>query len=96
MGEGYNLQQKYRWLERVMKGVANHRRIQILELLENSPELSVIEISEKLQVNIKTISEHIRRMLIAGLLIKRSDGVYIRHKLTQRGLNVLKFLRMLE
>ena len=86
----------YRQLERIVKGFANHRRIQILELLEKEPELSVVEIAEKLRINLKTASEHIRRMAVAGLVLKRSEGLSIRHKLTKRGETVLKFLRILE
>ena len=86
----------YRKLERIVKGFANHRRIQILELLEKNPELSVIEIAQELNMNFKTASEHIRRLAISGLIMKRSDGTNIRHKLTERGLKVLKFLRTLE
>ncbi len=83
-------------LERIVKGFANHRRIQILELFGREPELSVLETSEKLGVNFKTISEHIRRLGIAGLLIKRSAGASVRHKLTLLGSSILKFLRTLE
>ena len=86
----------YRHLERIVKGFANHRRIQIMELLEKKPELSVIDVAEKLKINFKTASEHIRRLAIAGLVLKRSDGASIRHKLTVRGENILKFLRTLE
>ena len=83
-------------LERIVRGYANHRRIEIIDLLEIHPELSVAEISEKLNINFKTASEHIRRLAIAGLLMKRSDGTSVRHKLTVRGLSILKFLRILE
>ena len=86
----------YRQLERVVRGFSNHRRIEILELLEKIPELSVVEISEKLKINFKTASEHIRRLTIAGLVIKRSAGASVRHKLTERGELILKFLRTLE
>ncbi|MDP2923463.1 MAG: winged helix-turn-helix transcriptional regulator [Candidatus Omnitrophota bacterium] len=86
----------YRRLERIVKGFANHRRIQILELVEKEPELSVLEIAEKLHINFKTASEHIRRLAIAGLLMKRSQGLNIRHRATDRGLTILKFLRILE
>ena len=86
----------YHQLERIVKGFANHRRIEILELLGNRPEMSVIEISEALRINFKTASEHIRRLAIAGLVMKRSDGSNIRHRVTDRGINILKFLRMLE
>ena len=83
-------------LERIIKGVANHRRLQILELLEKKPELSVQEISERLKSEMKNISAHVGKMAVAGLLIKRSDSKSVRHKLTNRGINILKFVRMLE
>ena len=86
----------YHQLERIMKGVSNHRRIQILELLKEKPEISVLDISRILNVNFKTISDHVRRLAIAGFVLKRSDGHSVRHKVTERGLQVLKFLRTLE
>jgi DNA-binding transcriptional ArsR family regulator len=89
-------EKSYRQLERIVKGFANHRRIQILELLKKEPELSVFEIAEKLKINLKTASEHIRRLTIAGLILKRSEGNLVRHKLTGRGEAILKFLRILE
>ena len=90
------IKKSYYQLERIFKGVANHRRIEILELLSKKPELSIINISEILNVNFKTISEHVKRLSIAGFVIKRSDGNSVRHKLTSRGLSTLKFLRTLE
>lgn len=86
----------YFQLERIIRGVANHRRIEILELLKKSPELSIIDISKKLDTNFKTISEHIKRLATAGFVIKRSDGPSVRHKITKRGLAILLFLRTLE
>lgn len=87
---------EYRKLERIVCGFSNHRRIEILELLQKIPELSVVEIAGKLKINFKTASEHIRRLAITGLIIKRSAGNSVRHKLTSRGLSILKFLRTLE
>ena len=85
-----------RELERIVKGFANHRRLQILELLNKEPELSVQEIAEKLKSEFKNISAHINKMAVSGLLMKRSDSKSVRHKLTQRGNIILKFVRMLE
>jgi len=79
-----------------VRGFSNHRRIEMLNLVENNPELSVEEISRKLNINYKTTADHLRRLTIAGLLLKRSDSVSIRHKLTSRANHVLKFLRTLE
>jgi len=83
-------------LERLVRGFSNHRRIEIMDLLFRDPELSVEEISERLDINFKTGSEHIRRLAIAGLVIKRHAGNNVRHKLTESGLAILKFLRTLE
>ncbi len=87
---------KHRQLERIVKGFANHRRIQIMELVADQPELSVSDISIKLKINFKTASEHIRRIAIAGLVLKRNRGVNVLHKLSPQGLVILKFLRKLE
>lgn len=86
----------YRKAERTVRGFSNHRRIQILELLSDYPELSVMETSNRLKINFKTASEHIRRLTIPGLVIKRNQGSNVRHKLSPLGLVILKFLRTLE
>ena len=86
----------YRTLERLVRGFANHRRIQLMELLKKTPEMSVDEIAELLDINYKTVADHLRRLAIAGLVLKKSDSVSIRHKLTNRAEYVLKFLRTLE
>jgi DNA-binding MarR family transcriptional regulator len=85
-----------RKLERLVKGYANHRRIEIGMLLERMPELSLTEIAEKLCVNFKTIAEHTRRLVLSGLVWKRNDGRAVRHVLSPRGKLFLKFLRTLE
>lgn len=85
-----------RRLERIIKGFSNHRRIEILDLLERKPELSLFEASRELNINFKTGSEHIRRLTIAGLVLKRSDGSSVRHCLSPLGKVILKFLRTLE
>ena len=92
-----NVKEKnYRTLERLVRGFANHRRIQLLDVLKETPEMSVDEIAELLDINYKTIADHLRRLAIAGLVLKKSDSVSIRHKLTSRAEYVLKFLRTLE
>lgn len=85
-----------RSLERIVKGFSNHRRIQIMELIALKPELSVSEISIQLKINLKTASEHIRRLTIPGLILKRNQAQNVRHSLTPLGRVILKFLRTLE
>jgi len=79
-------------MERHLKGVANHRRIQILFLVASEEGISVEGISNNLQCNFKTVSEHIRRLMLAGLIDKKYEGHYVRHKLTPYGHVFLNFL----
>ena len=85
---------KPRQLERIIKGVANHRRIEIMMLLEKRPELSLTEIADALHINFKTASEHVRRLAIAGLVMRRYEGATVRHAATNTGIIILKFLRI--
>ena len=82
--------------EKIVKGFANHRRIQILSLLEVEPDLSLVDIADKLSVNFKTAGEHTRKLTIAGLIMKRYRGAAVEHAVTELGNHVLKFLRTLK
>lgn len=86
----------YKQLERLVRGFSNHRRIEILELLQKYPELSIQEIADKLKVNFRTVSEHVRRLAIVGLVLKRNEGNSVRHKITNNAKSILMFLRTLE
>lgn len=86
----------FRNLERITKGFANHNRLRILELLDHEPELSVDLIAEKLKIGYENASDHVRKLAIAGLVMKRNDGPYVRHKLTPRAHTILAFCKKLE
>jgi DNA-binding transcriptional ArsR family regulator len=57
--------------------------------------MSVGEISLATEIELKTTSEHLRRLTIAGLILKRNEGREVRHALTPLARHVLTFLRML-
>ena len=80
----------------MVKGFANHRRLQIIELLKREPELSVDEIAEKLNIGYMNASDHIRKLAIAGFVLKRNDGSSVRHKITGRAITILEFCKKLE
>ena len=86
----------YNKLENITKGYANHWRIKILELLDREGELSLDQITEKLNGHFKTISVHTKRAALSGLVSKRYQGRSVMHSLTERGKHILTFLRMLE
>lgn len=86
----------YRQMERIVKGFANHRRLEMLNLLNREPELSVADIAERLAIGYENASDHVRKLAIAGLVLKRSDGSAVRHKLTLRAESILVFCKKLQ
>lgn len=83
-------------MERIVKGFANHRRLSMMELLQKEPELSLQDIAIKLKINIKTASDHLRRLELGGIVLKRNRANNVLHKLSTRGEAILEFLRKLE
>ena len=80
-------------LERHLKGVANHWRIDILFLVGQFDGITLEEIAGKLQGNFKTISEHTKKLVQAGLLDKRYRGRAVAHSLSPYGQRFIKFIR---
>lgn len=78
-------------LERYFKGVSNHRRIEILQLIAKKKGITVDGITETLDCNIKTISEHTRKLVQAGLVNKKHKGREVQHSLSPYGQKFLKF-----
>ena len=82
-----------RKIEIIAKGFANAQRLRILQLLEIEAELSLGDICERLSLDITNGCEHIRKMNSAGLLMKRRQKQAMRHKISNRGLMALEYLR---
>ncbi len=80
-------------LERHFKGVANRRRIEVLLLVLREDNISLNEIAKALKCNFKTLSEHTKKLVHAGLLNKKhtGDGA-VRHSLTPYGKKFIKFI----
>ena len=79
-------------LERHFKGVSNHHRIEILIKLSQCPGMSVEEIAEAQRANFKTISEHTRRLVQAGLINKQYEGRRVIHTLSPYGKAFVSFI----
>jgi DNA-binding MarR family transcriptional regulator len=80
-------------LERYFKGVANHRRIDILLLVSQKEGIVVEDIASILDVNFKTISEHIRRLVQAGLVNKSHRGRQVGHAISPYGKKFVEFIQ---
>ncbi|MBP9771812.1 MAG: winged helix-turn-helix transcriptional regulator [Candidatus Pacebacteria bacterium] len=83
-------------LEKLFKGCASHRRMQIMFLIERRANLSVFDIADEVRSDFKNVAEHLRKLTIAGLVAKRRMGVAVGHSLTDLGKRVLGFCRSLE
>lgn len=78
-------------LERYFKGVANHRRLEILFLLGKSGGLTLEDIAEALRYNMKTVSGHTQKLLQSGLLNKSYKGRSVAHTLSPYGKRFYNF-----
>jgi len=79
-------------MERHFKGIANHRRLEILLLIDKNNGITLEGIVEALNGNVKTISEHTRRLVQAGLVNKEYRGRTVIHSLSPYGKLFSKFV----
>ena len=80
-------------LERYFKGVANHRRIEILLLIVKRENIHLEKIADALDCNVKTISEHTKKLAHAGLINKKYRGKFVEHTLSPYGKVFVSFLK---
>ena len=80
-------------MERHLKGMANHYRIAILLLIAGNNEITLETIVERLKANEKTIGEHTRRLVTAGLVNKEYRGKFVEHTLSPYGKVFVDFLK---
>lgn len=80
-------------MERHLKGMANHYRIEILLLIAGSEGITLEDIVEALGANEKTLGEHTRRLYQAGLINKKYRGKFVEHTLSPYGKTFTRFLK---
>jgi len=80
-------------MERHLKGMANHYRIEILLLIADHETITLEGIVEALGANEKTIGEHTRRLTGAGLINKKYRGKFVEHTLSPYGKTFASFLK---
>lgn len=83
-------------MERHLKGIANHYRIEILLLIAERDGITLEDIVETLGANEKTIGEHTRRLYQAGLINKKYRGKFVEHTLSPYGKTFVRFLRLFQ
>ena len=80
-------------MERHLKGVANHRRIEILLTIAGNKGVTLEGIVGLLKANEKTVGEHTRRLVLAGLVNKKYNGKYVEHELSPYGRYLVDFIK---
>ena len=80
-------------MERHLKGMANHYRIEILFLIASSEGITLDNIVKALGANVKTLGEHTRRLFQAGLINKKYRGKFVEHTLSPYGKTFVSFLK---
>lgn len=80
-------------MERHLKGMANHYRIEILLFIAKQEGITLEDIIEELGANEKTIGEHTRRLYLAGLINKKYRGKFVEHTLSPYGKTFVRFLQ---
>ena len=83
-------------MERHLKGMSNHYRIQILFIIAERKEITLEDIVETLEANEKTIGEHTRRLYQAGLINKKYRGKFVEHTLSPYGKTFVSFLKLFQ
>jgi len=76
-------------------GLANHRRIEMIRLLQTRGNLCVEEMAVECGVQVSTASEHARRLHEAGLIKKKAEGRKVRLFPTRRATTLLSTIDLL-
>jgi len=64
--------------EKILKALANTKRLQILHLLDKSKELDIISITKVINLHYKTTAKHLDQLSAAGLIIKVRKGTWVK------------------
>ncbi len=80
-------------MERHLKGMANHYRIEILLLVAEREKMTLEDIIRMIGANGKTLGEHTRRLYNAGLVNKNYRGKFVEHSLSPYGRTFVSFLK---
>ncbi len=83
-------------MERHLKGMANHHRIEILLLIAARDKITLDEIVKELGANEKTLGEHARRLYQAGLVNKKYRGRFMEYELSPYGKTFVSFLKLFQ
>ena len=83
----------FKELENLTKGFGSEKRLNVLFLLGRRSDLSLSEIEKALKIDIKNLSQHLKIMEEADLVVKSRRGIFVYPRLTTWGQKVSSFLK---
>lgn len=69
-------------LERLVKALANRRRLAILKYLKKCTEVSVTEIAEEIKLSFKATSKHLGILAISDILERDQRGLQMFYRIS--------------
>lgn len=70
-------------LERILKALANKRRLNILKYLKKEKEASVGDISDKINLSFKSTSKHLSILFSADIVEKEQKNLQVFYRLSE-------------
>lgn len=77
-------------LEKILKAVANHRRLSILKYLQRTKKANVGDIADHLKLSFRSTSRHLAILKAVDLIDKEQKGVEMVYNLEQSLPSVIK------
>ena len=72
----------YKVGEKILKAVANARRLKILSFLKKNREATVGAVAEQIKLSFKSTSRHLALLYSAGILDKEQRGIEVYYSLS--------------
>ena len=69
-------------LEALFKGLANRRRIAIVQYLRSKKDSTVGDIAEEIKLSFKATSRHLALLCAANILERDQRGIYMHYRLS--------------
>jgi len=83
---------KIRDLEKILKILANKRRLAIIKYLQKTKEAKVGDISDELKISFKATSKHLCMLFNADILEKEQRSLQMWYKLSPEQNNIVKHI----
>ncbi|MDD3519636.1 MAG: metalloregulator ArsR/SmtB family transcription factor [Actinomycetota bacterium] len=83
------MQEKYKDLVKMLKGLADETRLKIMKML-SSGELCACKILEEFDITQPTLSYHMKILTDCGLVNARREGAWMKYTINDENLEKLK------